>query len=222
MLTRYRGSRSHFARTHAASALFVVLLLLLTSPAHASVGDRLPEFRECVDVRLLSRSPLCPPLTLPLPDLRPRELRPRRRPPHPDPAAPPPPPLDLPAGVRPHVPAPRDRPAHLRLAAGTHSAVPREVALPPPPRHAGALLRAVQPAQLLGALQRAVQPRPAQHTGVVPAAEVVRVGGADGHGELGGQRRVPHAGLPGDGDAGLSGGGGERDVRALLHRGTGV
>ncbi|KAH8910617.1 Per1-domain-containing protein [Coniochaeta sp. PMI_546] len=45
---RNRGSRSLFPFVY--PALTLIIVLLLASPAHASVGDRLPEFRECVEV----------------------------------------------------------------------------------------------------------------------------------------------------------------------------
>jgi hypothetical protein len=39
------------ARQLARVLAFVLLLLGVLGPVHASVGDRLPEFRECVQVR---------------------------------------------------------------------------------------------------------------------------------------------------------------------------
>jgi len=40
--------------------LFFVALLLLARPAAASVGDQLPEFRECVEVRPPGGAPAIP------------------------------------------------------------------------------------------------------------------------------------------------------------------
>jgi hypothetical protein len=48
MQTRNRGSRSLNSFTYTVATLLVVLLV--ANPAHASIGDRLPEFGECVEV----------------------------------------------------------------------------------------------------------------------------------------------------------------------------
>src|SRR5271170_395538 len=97
----------------------------------------------------------------------------------------PPPPLDLPLGMRLHLPARDNRPA--RGAPAAHAApcraVPRKMALLPRPRSAGTLQRAVLGAELLGALHghgesAAIDPEP------VPAAALLSGVGVFWAGEL--------------------------------------
>ena len=119
----------------------LLALVLFSGIASASLGDRLPEFKDCVKVP----SPLCPPLhwsshLTPLPTgLRNSQLRHR----HSDayPTAPPPAPLDMSRRMRLHMPAHRDSSA-ARPRPTIHepcAAIPREMAILPVHGHARAL-----------------------------------------------------------------------------------
>jgi len=70
-------------RRRPALAAPLALLLLAAPAALASVGDRLPEFRECVDVRSNLSSPLRRLLADGLAGLQGHQLRRRRRHAHP-------------------------------------------------------------------------------------------------------------------------------------------
>lgn len=161
-------------------ALVLVVLLGLATTAQASVGDRMPAFKECVQVRgthnlcatgSLGRLTMClrsaSKKTAVLRVLQPLSVSPSS-PPHCLECkkltdvfcshSPTPPPLDLLVRMRLHLPTHHHRPP----PRGRHarSPVPRQVALHPPSRHPGAPQRALLGAQPMGTLVRPAQAPP--------------------------------------------------------------
>jgi len=165
--------------------LLLAALCLFATQVSASYGDRLPEFRRCVEVNCPSfHLKSC--LLINLPGLRTRELR--QWPclnPHPyasslilpavltslsHPA--PPAPLGLPSRMRLHLPTYNHGPARRRRR--TDRAIPRQMAFLPLPRHARTLLRLLLTSQLPRPPERPLEDH-LRHPSSLHAAQILRL-----------------------------------------------
>lgn len=176
-------------------------LSLLIHEANASYGDRLPEFRQCVEVRFPSLPSNTRSQTRSASRRTARMAKQQQFVRIPSPilylADFPGSPsssllLDLPTRMRLHMPTHNHRPT--RRSVRAHRPIPWKMAILPLSRHARTILRLLLPPQFPRAPKRPLEDH-LEYPSLIHIAQVLRSIGIFWHGELGVQHGLPHKGL---------------------------